>query len=434
MSEVAKGLSGEYGNIALLLLLYVLQAVPMGLFGFVSMEVKELFKDSFSEQGTFMLAAWPFSLKLLWAPLVDCWYIERLGRRKTWMVPAQIAIGLIMLYLAPRIEVLFESKDVSQLTFIFFILYLLCATQDIAVDGWALTMLRSENAGYASTCNAVGQTIGYTIGFMFPMSKLVPLPDFIYFWGTVFVATTLAVWLLKAEAPTPPEEKMEGLAEAYSTMKSVLSRRPVQLFALHLFTRSLTFMPSDVMASGRLQDMGFRKENLAKIKLCITPLEIVLPWVLSKVTAGPYPLSVVVAMYIPRALLSPAAGLFAWWVGQVSETSRGVYAGVAVLCVLQDMASNAMFVAHMAFFAKVSDPAIGGTYMTFLNTLHNIGNMWAATFCLKAADQVKAHLGLDGFYFLSAACFLYGIIWFIIWRPLLTRLQELPLSEWRVQG
>ena len=24
--------------------------------------------------------------------------------------------------------------------------------EDIAVDGWALTMLRKENAGYASTC------------------------------------------------------------------------------------------------------------------------------------------------------------------------------------------------------------------------------------------------------------------------------------------
>jgi PAT family acetyl-CoA transporter-like MFS transporter 1 len=32
-----------------------------------------------------------------------------------------------------------------------------------------------------------------------------------------------------------------------------------------------------------------------------------------------------------------------------------------------------MFVSHMAFFAKVSDPKIGGTYMTLLNTLANLG-------------------------------------------------------------
>lgn len=35
--------------------------------------------------------------------------------------------------------------------------------QDIAVDGWALTMLSRENVGLASTCNAVGQTLGFFI-------------------------------------------------------------------------------------------------------------------------------------------------------------------------------------------------------------------------------------------------------------------------------
>lgn len=36
--------------------------------------------------------------------------------------------------------------------------------KDIAVDGWALTMLSRENVGYASTCNTVGQTAGYFMG------------------------------------------------------------------------------------------------------------------------------------------------------------------------------------------------------------------------------------------------------------------------------
>jgi PAT family acetyl-CoA transporter-like MFS transporter 1 len=34
-----------------------------------------------------------------------------------------------------------------------------------------------------------------------------------------------------------------------------------------------------------------------------------------------------------------------------------------------------MFVSQMAFFAKVSDPKIGGTYMTLLNTLANLGKI-----------------------------------------------------------
>ena len=41
---------------------------------------------------------------------------------------------------------------------------LLSVCKDIAVDGWALTMLSRENVGYASTCNSVGQTAGYFLG------------------------------------------------------------------------------------------------------------------------------------------------------------------------------------------------------------------------------------------------------------------------------
>jgi len=47
-----------------------------------------------------------------------------------------------------------------------------------------------------------------------------------------------------------------------------------------------------------------------------------------------------------------------------------------------------MFVASMAFFAKVSDPAVGGTYMTLLNTLCNLGGNWPATAALWFVDPL----------------------------------------------
>ena len=56
--------------------------------------------------------------------------------------------------------------DVASLTALYFILYFLAATQDVAVDGWALTMLKPSNVGYAATCNSVGQQIGWLMGFV----------------------------------------------------------------------------------------------------------------------------------------------------------------------------------------------------------------------------------------------------------------------------
>lgn len=44
----------------------------------------------------------------------------------------------------------------------------------------------------------------------------------------------------------------------------------------------------------------------------------------------------------------------------------------AFMCV-HAVVSQAMFVAQMAFFARVADPAIGGTAMTLFNTVANLG-------------------------------------------------------------
>jgi hypothetical protein len=40
----------------------------------------------------------------------------------------------------------------------------------------------------------------------------------------------------------------------------------------------------------------------------------------------------------------------------------------------------------MAFNAQISDPKIGGTYMTLLNTLGNLGGNWPATLVLSITD------------------------------------------------
>jgi len=279
----------------------------------------------------------------------------------------------------------------------------------------------------------VGQTLGFTIGFMVPMAKYFPLSGFLVFWGTFFLASTIVITIFKAEAITPPDEQTEGLIETYTIMWRLLRQPPIQKISLHLFTRSLAFIPADVMAPGRLQDIGFPKESLAGIKLVVTPLELVMPWILSPFTAGERPLNVILVAYVPRVLLTLLSGAAAFYIGDVTQpTPTVVYVGVFFFVVAQAVISNAMFVSHMAFFAKVSDPAIGGTYMTFLNTVHNLGNMWASTFCLKAADHIKSSTGYDGFYALCAACTVYGILWLVLFKPLLERLQELPAAKWRM--
>lgn len=48
-------------------------------------------------QALFSLVAWPFSLKIIWAPLVDALYLQTVGRRKSWLIPVQCLMGKLWL-------------------------------------------------------------------------------------------------------------------------------------------------------------------------------------------------------------------------------------------------------------------------------------------------------------------------------------------------
>ena len=58
----------------------------------------------------FSFAFWPFSIKLLWAPIVDSAFIARFGRRKTWLVPVQYLIGATMLVLSKNVDYYLEVR------------------------------------------------------------------------------------------------------------------------------------------------------------------------------------------------------------------------------------------------------------------------------------------------------------------------------------
>lgn len=40
------------------------------------------------------------SFKLLWAPIVDGFYVKAIGRRRSWLVPLQFIAGFLMIWAA----------------------------------------------------------------------------------------------------------------------------------------------------------------------------------------------------------------------------------------------------------------------------------------------------------------------------------------------
>jgi PAT family acetyl-CoA transporter-like MFS transporter 1 len=295
--EIEKKAS-DFGSILLLLLLYTLQGIPMGLSASIPFLLQE--KVGYGDQATFSLVSWPFSLKLLWAPFVDSIYSQSFGRRKSWLIPIQFCCAFLMISGSYFVGDLLGEKEnqkphVNYLTCFFFLLYFMMATQDIAVDGWALTMLSSKNVGHASTCNSVGQTLGYFISYVgflalhdpstcnsyfrqIPNEKegLVSLPGFMHFWGWIMLFTTLGVWFFKEEKQNSLEEKL-SIQETYQQMLSVLKLPSIQSLTILLLTSKIAFAATDAIASLKLVEYGLKKEKLALLSPILIPLGIVIP-------------------------------------------------------------------------------------------------------------------------------------------------------------
>jgi len=468
------GIAGDEGNIAILLFLYVLQGIPLGLAAAVPLILTNR-NVSYKQQAGFSFAYWPFSIKLLWAPIVDSCFFPRFGRRKTWLVPVQYLIGATMLVLAHNVDHYLGTENgmepnVQMLTAMFFFLNFLAATQDIAVDGWALTMLQRHNVGYASTCNSVGQTAGYFLGYVFYMALesygLVTISGFLKFWSVVFLITTTLVGVLKTEqdgANAGDDEPDLGVVETYRLLWDIVKLPVMPATIAMLLTSKIGFSAADAVTGLKLIEKGVPKTQLAMLAIPMMPLQIVLPWVISKYTAGPRPLDVFVKA-IPFRL---AIGLFmAWFVSltpnfklENGEFPFYYYCLLLGIYAVYQVALYSMFVSIMAFFAKISDPAVGGTYMTFLNTLTNLGGNWPATLALWWVDPLtfKSCVGgrgscytpegtkeceesngrcvtdYDGYYLESAACFTIGLVWLLSWgRGTIHRLQDEPDLGWRV--
>lgn len=484
----------EGRSIALLLFLYVLQGIPLGLGSAVPLLLQNR-HVSYKEQALFSFVTWPFSVKLLWAPIVDSLYSSRFGRRKSWLVPTQYAIGLSFFWLSSHVRFLLGDEEGSSdaepnvllLTVIFLSLNFLAATQDIAVDGWALTMLSRRHVGYASTCNSVGQTAGYFLGNVVFLALesadfcnrylrsepqkdgIVTLDGFLYFWGIVFMVTTTLVALLKHERDASVTDEDDGhpdlgIAQTYKMALRIFHLPSVRTFCIFLFTCKVGFGVADSVTGLKLLEAGLHRENLALLAIPMVPIQIMLPLIISKHTGGHRPLDVFFKAYPYRLLLGLVFMILLHWTYHVKNADGTFplyyYAVIVIVYAVHQVTVYSIFVSLMAFHARVSDPAIGGTYMTLLNTITNLGGNWPATLalwmvesftfkrCVGAAkdwlscsskedlDTCSSQGGtcettIDGYNIEMVLCIMLGFLWLLYARRRAHWLQSLPQSAWK---
>jgi PAT family acetyl-CoA transporter-like MFS transporter 1 len=109
----------------------------------------------------------------------------------------------------------------------------------------------------------------------------------------------------------------------------------------------------------------------------------------------------------------------------------------------QAICNSLQFNAQMIFFASRVDPAIGGSYMTLLNTAANLGGTWPASFVMWllsvltpttrdiSSTSSSSSFGRDPYVGLQILFAVLGIAWILGLGPKLKALAALPDDAWR---
>jgi len=178
--------------------------------------------------GLFALVGTPYTLKFLWAPVVDALHVplftRRFGRRRGWLVCSQLLLIAAILLLALTDPA--RSPPVVALGAL--LVAAMSSTQDIVVDAFRVESLpeSEQAAGMASYVAAyrIGMLVS-TAGALFMVSAFEATGiarSSAWMWGYVAMAALVLTGTATALAATEPEQSAR--AEAATSTETALAR------------------------------------------------------------------------------------------------------------------------------------------------------------------------------------------------------------------
>src|ERR1700720_2425325 len=234
--------------------------------------------------GLFALVGTPYTLKFLWAPLVDALHLplfpRAFGRRRGWLVFSQLLLIVAILLLAltdPARSPLFVALGAL-------LVAAMSATQDIVVDAFRVESLpeSEQAAGMASYVAAyrIGMLVS-TAGALFIVSGFEGTGiarSSAWMWGYVVMATLVLIGTVTALAATEPEQSTRAeaailtetafervLHAAVGAFSEFLARRDAWAALAFVVLFKFTDAFSGTMTAPFVIDLGFTRNDYAAI-------------------------------------------------------------------------------------------------------------------------------------------------------------------------
>ncbi len=212
--------------------------------------------------GMMALVGLPYTLKFIWAPFLDRFTLPFLGRRRGWMLVAQIALTVSIVALG-------QSNPVQNpwlLAFAAFLVTFFSASQDIVIDAYRREDLSDEELGLGSSL----YINGYRVGMLLASGGGLIMADYMSFSMVYLILAGcmlpgLITTLLTPEPGTP--------AGTPQTMREAVIDPLVEYFgrkdALWILAFVLLYKVGDTMASAMTTpfylDIGFSKSEIGAV-------------------------------------------------------------------------------------------------------------------------------------------------------------------------
>ena len=210
-------------RVAPLLVLGFASGLPLALTGGTLQAWATVEQVSLQEIGFLTLVGTAYTLKFLWAPMIDRYAPPLLGRRRGWMLLTQILLALGIMVMGT----MSPGKSLLPIAMLAVMLAFLSATQDIAFDAYRTDVLHKEERG----AGAALSVLGYRLAMLVSGGLALILADQWLGWGQTYMLmgglmllASLATWW--APEPDVPVQAPDTLVRAITQpFKEFFSRQ-----------------------------------------------------------------------------------------------------------------------------------------------------------------------------------------------------------------
>mgnify|MGYP001813177895 FL=1 len=254
--------------------LYFSQGLPSGLLAHALPALLRQYQVPLEYIGLLKLLALPWMLKFLWAPYVDRFHFRSTGPHRSWILPMQLLVIVLLLVLARLDPQRIFSGYLLPFFAVLLLLNLASATQDIATDGLTVKLLTRRWRGLGNSI----QVSAYKLGLILGGSLLLLAVERVG-WSVTFtaLAATLALLTLPAllfrerpdsnELGEPRPRGPAGPGYLWRDYRHFLRRPGIGWWLPVLFTYKLGDAVGSGMVKPMLVDAGFSLSAIGTLTL-----------------------------------------------------------------------------------------------------------------------------------------------------------------------